>query len=76
MAAAWMLMPKAAVNLDSHLVSWQHDIRRTRKVSPVQSEPESKSMQALPNANLGLGMGFADGAHRARSGGRDRNVGH
>jgi hypothetical protein len=39
--AAWMLMPKAAMNENHSSTAWQRDIRRSGKVSSVQSETEA-----------------------------------
>jgi hypothetical protein len=61
--APWMTMPEAAVHEDDCSVTCQHNIRTTRKVTPVETKAEAKPVQERTNGSLGDCVPVTDAGH-------------
>src|SRR5690349_15857602 len=57
---AVMPVPEASVNKDDCPVSWEHEVRRPRKVWAVQTEAIAHRMHKLADSELGLGVLLPD----------------
>ncbi|GAO00790.1 hypothetical protein Gxy13693_063_004 [Komagataeibacter xylinus NBRC 13693] len=58
-----MAMPEAAMDENYGPVFWKYQIRRTRQLSIMQSEAETKGMQAFSQDHFRLRVFPADTSH-------------
>jgi len=69
-------MPKAAMHQHNHFVLRQHDVRPARKATDMKPKPVPKSMEHLPNQDLGLCVGALDPGHYRASASHRNHVRH
>lgn len=74
LGAARVTVPEATVDKDHRIPSRQHDIRRSREISTVESEAEACLMQPRPHHPLRFGIASLDPRHHPAAGGAIHDV--
>jgi hypothetical protein len=51
-----MLMPKASMDEDYSFILWQHNVRTTGQIAPMQAKPEAVEVQQRSDKPLWSGI--------------------
>jgi hypothetical protein len=62
-----MAMPEASVDEYYFLPAWEHQVRRTGKVTTVQPESKTEVVSQFANSNFGLGVLATNARHHRRT---------
>ncbi len=61
--ALFMLMPKAAMNKNDFAHAWENQVRFTRKITAVEAETESKTVNKRTNQQFWSCVAAANSPH-------------